>query len=123
MEKSNKKTTTIRIPLTLEKKLLTSVINSNYGMKGKSIWIEEAILRLLGTNNYPEHVNWDLTSENNILTKTMSISFSLNTMDKLDKAVVEVRQSFPKMEGVKSRIIRAAIMQRILNPFRSETIF
>ena len=121
MEKNNKKTTTVRIPLTLEKKLLTSVIHSNYGMKGKSRWIEEAVLRLLELSNYPEHVNWDLTSENNISTKTMSLSFSLNTIDELDKAVVEVRQSFPKMEGVKSRIIRAAIMQRILNPFRSET--
>lgn len=121
MTKVVKKNTTIRIPLPLEKKLLSAVVDSNYGMRGKSRWVEEAILNLLNTEGYSDHVNWDLTSENREKTKIMSLSFDKNTMDKLDSAVVEVRKYYPKLEGVKSRIIRAAIMQRVLNPFRSET--
>lgn len=121
MAKTNKKTTTVRIPLPLEKKLLSAVINSNYGMRGKSRWIEEAILSLLRTDDYSDHVNWDLTAENGVTTKTMSLSLDKSSIDKLDKAVTEVRRHFPNLEGVKSRVIRAAIMQRILNPFRSET--
>jgi len=33
---------------------------------------------------------------------------------KLDKAIIQIRKEFPTLEGVKSRIMRTAILQRIL---------
>mgnify|MGYP006382042185 FL=1 len=44
--------------------------------------------------------------------ETAVIDYSLKL--RIDKAIVQVRKEFPSMEGVKSRIFRTAIMQRIL---------
>jgi hypothetical protein len=33
---------------------------------------------------------------------------------RIDQALIEVRRTFPEMEGVKSNILRASITQRIL---------
>ena len=48
------------------------------------------------------------------LNDILTIRLSMEILHKIDEAVVLVRKEYPLMEGVKSRIIRASIMQRLL---------
>ena len=111
---NDKIVTSVRIPIGLKKKMHTRLVEQDYGMRGRSAWIEEAILSLLKTDGYEDHVKWDLSNEIKDITITLSLTLTKSTMDSLEKAIVEVRKVFPELEGVKSGIIRAAIIQRIL---------
>ncbi len=42
-------------------------------------------------------------------------------MKKLDQAIIKVRRQYPAMEGVKSNLIRASIMQRLIRDNTSVT--
>ena len=55
------------------------------------------------------------------LSEVVSISVSDELMDKLDRAVISVRREYPGMEGVKSNLIRASIMQRLIRDATSVT--
>ena len=112
MVKNAKKSTTIKITDWLLDKLLHSVISDGYGMRGKSRWVEEAVLDLIEQDNFSEDVYWDNVSDNAPFEKTISLRFSLFCLDKLNEAKVHVRQDFPKVDGVKSCIIRTAILKR-----------
>lgn len=88
------------------------VIQGGYGLRGKSKWISEAIESLLLLKDYPELISYndEMYGFNQIETAVIDYSLKL----RIDKAIVQVRKEFPTMEGVKSRIFRTAIMQRIL---------
>ena len=106
--------TSVRVSMGLQKRMLTKLVEQDYGMRGRSLWVEEAILKLLDTSGYEDFVKWDLSAEIHDVTKSMSLTLSKSTMLRLDNAVIEVRKTFPELEGVKSGIIRASIIQRIL---------
>jgi len=106
--------TSVRIATGLQKKMLSKLITQDYGMRGRSRWIEEAILAFLDIEGYEDLVKWDLSGEIRDITKPISLTMAKSTMAKLDNAIVKVRKTFPELEGVKSGIIRAAIIQRIL---------
>lgn len=101
------------LPAQLQKELRTQVINDDYGMRGKSIWITEAILSLLKMNNYPELVN--LSDEMNNFDKTETIVIDHKLKVALDDSILNIRRLYPTLEGVKSRIVRTAILQRLLH--------
>ena len=42
-------------------------------------------------------------------------------MFRIDRAIIEVRRQYPAMEGVKSNLIRASIMQRLIREATSVT--
>ncbi len=89
------------------------IAKDNYGMRGKSKWITEAIERLLQLENYIEFVQKE-TAIIPKLKKAQAITVLPEIDKKLSKAVVEIRNKWPAMEGVRSRVIRTAIMQRLL---------
>jgi len=81
-------------------------------MKGKSRWISEAIERLLTTESFP-----DLVKINDVMRgfeKLESIVIDRELKSKLEGAVIETRMKYPGIEGVQSRIVRTAIVQRLL---------
>ena len=43
-----------------------------------------------------------------------SISIDQELKTKLDNAIIEIRRHFPSIEGVQSKILRTAIVQRLL---------
>lgn len=112
---TDKKSTSVRLTHDLKMRLQTRVIEDNYGMRGRSRWIEEAITEFLKIPDYQDTVNWDLTKESDEPIHTLSLMFSESILLALDLAVVEVRKKFPAKEGVKASIIRAAIIHRLLN--------
>ena len=109
---TNKIMTSIKLPATIEKSMLQRIIEVGYGMRGKSRWIAEALEEFLAIPNFQELV--DIASDMEGLSKAVSIRLSGSLVKKIDDALIIVRKAYPDLEGVKSNIIRASIMQKLI---------
>ena len=103
-------TITFKIPGTLNQKLDENIISDGYGMRGKSKWVREAIEKLFTYPDFPELVSLSDDIENS--NHSISVRFPKTLLIELDKMVIAVRREYPELEGVRSRIIRTAIIQR-----------
>ena len=104
--------TSIKLQKLLHHKLQQRIINDGYGMRGKSKWIIEAIEMFLEIPDYPSLV--DIADDMNQFSEILSIRLPEELMSKIDGAIVKVRRRYPVLEGVKSNLVRASIMQRLL---------
>ncbi len=111
--------TSIKLQKRLHHAMLQRVISDGYGMRGKSRWIIEAIESLLQIADYPSLV--DIANDMDHLSEMISIRLSEELMVKLDQAIIQVRRYYPAMEGVKSNLIRASIIQRLIRSTTSVT--
>lgn len=111
--------TSLKLSKQLHNRLLQKIVADGYGMRGKSKWIIEAVEEFLRLPNYPELV--DIASEMAELTEVLSIRVTDTNMQHIDEAIFEVRTQYPTLEGVKSNIIRASIMQRLIRSPTSVT--
>ncbi|MBS0358992.1 MAG: hypothetical protein JSS53_06975 [Proteobacteria bacterium] len=100
------------VPENLYVDLRERIIGDRYGFRDKSKWISEAIEKLLAFNNFIELVSYGDELHGFEKTETIVIDYALKT--KLEEAIVKIRKEFPMIEGVKSRIVRTAILQRLL---------
>lgn len=111
--------TSIKVQKLLHYKMQQHIIRDGYGMRGKSKWIMEAIEDFLQLPDYPSLT--DIAVEMEQLTEIVSIRMPDELMSKLDHAIIKVRRQYPAMEGVKSNLIRASIMQRLIRATASVT--
>ncbi len=88
------------------------IISDGYGMRGKSKWIIEAIEYFLRLPDYPSLT--DIADDMEQLNDVISIRVPDNLLILIDRAIIEVRRQYPIMEGVKSNMIRASIIQRLI---------
>ncbi|MES2217419.1 MAG: hypothetical protein V4501_03300 [Pseudomonadota bacterium] len=113
---TNKVMTSIKLQKPLHFKMQQQIINDGYGMRGKNKWIIEAVEAFLQLADYPALVN--IAVEMDQLKESLSLRLPESLMQKLDEAIIYVRRTYPAMEGVKSNLIRASIMQRLIRgPF------
>ena len=111
--------TSVKLQKKLHHRLQQRIISDGYGMRGKSRWITEAIESFLGLPDYPPMV--DIAGEMDQLSDVISIRLSDNLAAKIENAVICIRRQYPAMEGVKSNLVRASIMQRMLRKADSVT--
>lgn len=104
--------TSIKLQKNLHRRLQQRIIEDGYGMRGKSKWIIESIEALLDLVDYPTLV--DIADDMDQLSDMVSIRIPEALMIRIEKAVVQVRMQYPTIEGVKSNLIRASIIQRLL---------
>ena len=104
--------TSIKLQKKLHHRLQQRIIEDGYGMRGKSKWIIESVESLLRLADFPTLV--DIAEDMNQLTEIVSIRLPEELMLKIERAVVQVRKQYPSIEGVKSNLIRASIVQRLL---------
>ena len=104
--------TSIKLQKNLHRRLQQRIIEDGYGMRGKSKWIIESIESLLQLSDYPTLV--DIAEDMDQLSDMVSIRLPEPLMVKIEHAVFQVRKQYPKIEGVKSNLIRASIIQRLL---------
>lgn len=106
----------IRLSYCLPEAILVDVkaamVQQGYDLKGKSKWVSEAVYQLLALPNYSELVM--INDQMDCLEKLDSISIAAELKEKLDEAVLNIRTRFPIIEGVQSKILRTAIVQRLL---------
>lgn len=115
----NNMMTSIKLQKKLHYKMQQRIISDGYGMRGKSKWIIESIETFLQLPDYPTLV--DIADNMDQLTEVISLRLPEDLMIKIDKAIIDVRRHYPAMEGVKSNVIRASIMQRLLRQATSVT--
>lgn len=111
--------TSIKLQRKLHHRLQQRIIEDGYGMRGKSKWIIEAIEALLQLSDYPTLV--DIADDMDRLSDIVSIRVPEDLMLRIEKAVMHVRKQYPLIEGVKSNLIRASIIQRLLREPTSVT--
>lgn len=111
--------TSIKVQKKLHYTMQQRIISDGYGMRGKSRWIIEAIESFLDLPDYPSLA--DIADDMDQLTEVISIRLPECLMSKMDRAIIEVRRHYPVMEGVKSNLIRASIMQRLIRQPTSVT--
>lgn len=103
---------TFVVPKSFQQDLREQVIKDGYGLRGKSKWVSEAVLSLLEVKNFPELVSYSDELCGFQKAETVVIDYELK--QKLQDAVKQVRHKHPLLEGVKSRVLRTAILQRLL---------
>jgi metal-responsive CopG/Arc/MetJ family transcriptional regulator len=104
--------TSIKLQKNLHRRLQQRIIEDGYGMRGKSKWIIEAIESLLTLTDYPSLV--DIAEDMDQLSEMVSIRLPENLIVRIEHAIIQVRKQYPSIEGVKSNLIRASIIQRLL---------
>lgn len=111
--------TSIKLQKKLHRRLQQRIIEDGYGMRGKSKWIIESIESLLKIDDYPTLV--EIAEDMDQLSDMVSIRVPEDLMLRIEQAVIKVRKQYPTIEGVKSNLIRASIMQRLLREAASVT--
>ncbi len=106
-----------RISVILPKKVCQEVrehmLMKGYSLREKSKWYLESIVEFLMIPNFPNYVEMAVYVDQLSTSETFYISEELE--NKLEEAIVEVRKKYPALEGVKSLIVRASIIQRLLS--------
>lgn len=103
---------TFAVPANLKNELHEHVIKDGYGLRGKSKWIAEAVENLLEYKDFLELISYNDEMHGFDQIETVVIEYPLKL--KIDKAIIQIRKEFLTLEGVKSRIMRTAVLQRIL---------
>ncbi len=116
---STKVMTSIKLQKNLHRRLQQRIIEDGYGMRGKSKWIIESIESLLQLSDYPSLV--EIAEDMDQLSDMVSIRVPEDLMLRIEHAVIQVRKQYPMIEGVKSNLIRASIIQRLLRQPTSVT--
>ena len=96
----------------LNHKLNEKIIADGYGMRGKSRWVREAIEKLFTCCDYAELVA--ISDDMKSAEHSISVRLPKQLFLAIEEAVIDIRKQFPGLEGVKSRIIRTAILQRLI---------
>ena len=113
-------TKSFKIPASLEKEMNQKLVAENYGLRGKSKWICDAIYKFL-TFSDKEFVLDCIELSDGVENLTKSISFRPTKQidDLLDDWIIRVRTKMPLIEGLKSKIIRTAIIHNLLGSLES----
>ncbi len=111
-EKDATLTGTFKILDNLNQMLNEKVIANGYGMRGKSRWVREAIESLFTYSDCAELVS--ISSEMENANYPLSVRLPRKLFLDMEKAVIVIRKKFPELEGIKSRIVRTAILQRLI---------
>lgn len=119
MTTQRKVMTSIKLQKNLHRKLQQQVIEDGYGMRGKSKWIIESIESFLTLSDFPTLV--DIAEDMDQLNEIISIRVPEELMVRIERAIIKVRTQYPTIEGVKSNMIRASIIQRLLRETASVT--
>lgn len=109
---SNKVKISFVLPEGLQKDLRERMVLDGYSLKGKSQWVAEAVEKLFQLNDF-----MDLVKVNDVMQgfeKFESVLIDKKLKMQLDDGVIQVRKRYPEIDGVQSRIMRTAILQRLL---------
>ncbi len=114
MTRSNS-TKSFKIPASLEIEMHQKLVSDGYGLRGKSKWICDAIRKFLTCPDKDFVLDCiELSEELENLEKSISFRPTQQVADLLDEWIINVRIKMPAMEGLKSKIIRTAIVHSLL---------
>lgn len=94
------------------KEVRERMLLDGYSLREKSRWISEAIDAFLDLKEY--HALVKIAELVDDFSKKEVIYVSDELESKIDQAIVDVRREYPDLEGVKSLIVRASIVRRLV---------
>lgn len=100
------------IPEMLCRDIKEQMIKEGYDLKGKSRWVAEAVTTLFSMQQYIDLVK--INDQMKGFEKMESVTIERSLKERLDEAIISIRKKYPDIEGVQSRILRTAIMQRLI---------
>jgi hypothetical protein len=109
---TNKSRINVILPKNISKEMRERMLKDDYGLREKSRWVSEAIESFLKLEDFPILV--ELANLVDGLTNAETIHITPELEDTLEKAILHVRQKYPVLEGVKSLIVRASIIRRLV---------
>lgn len=113
LEKHSKKIT-VRFSKRLKSEMLNTLVNSGYGLRGKSKWLAEAIQLFLKQSNFVELAEQGIDINQAELTEVEAFYLDFHTIEKVKKATIDIRKQHPLFEGVQSALIRSAVIYRLM---------
>src|SRR5436190_22990397 len=105
---------TVRFPKRLKKELQTSLVNSGYGLHGKSRWLKEAIIVFLKLNDFIDYVDQGIDINQAELTEVEAFYLDMEIIQLLKEAYVRIRVQNPLFEGIQSAFIRATVVYQLM---------
>jgi metal-responsive CopG/Arc/MetJ family transcriptional regulator len=100
------------LPENMSKEIRQRMLKDNYSLREKSRWISEAIEEFLKLHDYHNFVEMaNLVAD---LTHAETIHITSDIVEQLENAVLQVRKEHPVLEGVKSLIVRASVIRRLV---------
>jgi hypothetical protein len=112
MEKTRK--VTIRFPVRLRTEMQYAIVQSRYGLRGKSRWLSSAIQGFIRQTGYVDLVEHGDRLNQAELTEVEAFYLNESTLDAMKSALVKVRGKYPLFEGVQSAFIRACVTWYLL---------
>lgn len=107
-----KKRISVILPNNAVKEIHARMLDEGYSLREKSKWISEAIEDFLKLKEYQSLVEMaELVDD---LSKTETVYITSEIEEKLEEAIVKVRKEYLTLEGVKSLIVRASIVRRLV---------
>ncbi len=108
----NKKRISVILSANAIKEIRERMLKEGYSLREKSRWISEAIEDFLKLKEY--HTLVEMAELVDDFFKTDTIYITSDLEERLDEAIIEVRKNHPTLEGVKSLIVRASIVRRLV---------
>ena len=108
----SKKRISVILPSSVIKEIHARMSDENYSLREKSKWISEAIEDFLQLKEY--HALVEMAELLNDFAKTETVYITPELEEKIDEAIIKVRTQYPALEGVKSLIVRASIIRRLV---------
>lgn len=104
----------LRISAQLKDRLSKRVLNDNYGERGKSRWIREALVKMLEDDPFMQRVGQgDMLEQHD---ESDLITFSKTFMTWFEDKILEFQMGAPGLMGVRSLLLRSAIRFRLESP-------
>ena len=104
----------VRLPAPLLSELNQTMLSNDYGLKGRSRWVEEAICFLTNLENFEDLVTLDETMHTTLFpcSFTLSETTKKTLEDALLKSLTKAMPEYRKNLSLSS-IVRTAILQRL----------
>ncbi len=105
---------TVRFPKRLRGEMQAAILAEQYGARGKSKWLSEAIEYFINHGNYLDLVDNGTGMNQSDLAEVEAFYLEESAKNNLKNALLQVRQKYPLFEGVQSALIRACVVYRLM---------
>ena len=105
---------TIRFSKQLRTEMQHAIINSSYGLNGKSRWLADSIDFFTRQSNYIDLVEHGIDINQADLCTVEAFYLAEETLIIMKNALIKVRVRYPLFEGVQSAFIRACVTYRLM---------
>lgn len=107
-----KKRLSVILPENVVKEIHARMFAESYSLREKSKWISEAIDEFIQLKEYQSLVEMaELVDGSG---KQEIVYITPDTEEKIEEAIIKVRKQYPTLEGVKSLIVRASVIRRLV---------